>query len=91
MKIVIFTFTQMLLALFVNAQERKLKTIQPSMMELMMFEVKLNPSDTIFNNVNFDHLPVKGYPFFTAVPGKAFYTIEQRDSILQKIDDLFYE
>ena len=91
MKRVIFTISLMLLALFVNAQERKLKAIQPNMMELMMFEVKLNPSDTIFNNVNFDYLPVKGFPFFTAVPSKSFYTIEQRDSILKKIDELFYE
>ncbi len=91
MKIVILSNTLLLLSLFVNAQERKLKAMQPNMMELMMFEVKLNPSDTIFNNVNFDHLPVKGFPFFTAVPGKEFYTIEQRDSIIKKIDDLFYE
>ena len=91
MKIVIMSIAFLLPALFANAQERKLKTIQPNMMELMMFEVKLNPSDTIFNNVNFDYLPVKGFPFFTAVLGKEFYTLEQRDSIIKKIDDLFYE
>ena len=61
------------------------------MIELTRFEIRLNPNDTIFNNVNFDYLPVKGFPFFTADPRKDFYTIEQRDSVMKKIDEMFFE
>ena len=73
------------------AQERKLKERQPNVIELTMFDIRLHPNDTMFNNVKFDHLPVKGFPFFTADPRKEFYTIEQRDSVMKRIDDMFFE
>ena len=57
----------------------------------MMFQVQLNPSDTIFNSVDFDYLPVKGFPLFTANPFVKHYTIQERDSILRRIDELFFE
>ena len=75
----------------VTAQERVLKDPQPNMMQLMQFEIKLNPNDTIFNNVDFSYLPVKGFPFYTASYKQPLYTIEQRDSITARIDDLFFE
>jgi len=73
------------------AQERKLKARQPGVIELTHFEIRLHPNDTMFNSVSFDHLPVKGFPFFTADPRKDFYTVEQRDSVLRRIDDMFFE
>jgi len=73
------------------SQERKLKERQPNVIELTMFEIRLHPNDTMFNNVSFDHLPVKGFPFFTADPRKDFYTIEQRDSVLRLIENMFFE
>jgi hypothetical protein len=73
------------------SQPRMLKKQQPSAVQLMMFEIRLNPNDTVFNSVDFSYLPVKGYPFFTADPRKEFYTIQQRDSILRKLDELFFE
>ena len=73
------------------AQERKLKSRQPGVIELTHFEIRLHPNDTIFNNVSFDHLPVKGFPFFTADPRKDFYTVEQRDSVLRRVDEMFFE
>lgn len=73
------------------AQERKLKARQPGVIELTMFEIRLHPNDTMFNQVSFDHLPVRGFPFFTADPRKEFYTVEQRDSVLFIIDALFFE
>jgi hypothetical protein len=73
------------------AQERKLKARQPNVIELTHFDIRLHPNDTMFNNVKFDHLPVKGFPFFTADPRKDFYTIEQRDSVLRRIDEMFFE
>ena len=72
------------------AQQRKLKTPQPNMMQLMTVEIRLNPVDTIFNNFSFDYLPVKGYPYFTADPKKPFYTISQRDSVVSVIDGMFF-
>jgi hypothetical protein len=73
------------------AQERKLKERQPNVIELTMFDIRLHPNDTMFNNVKFDHLPVKGFPFFTADPRKDFYTVEQRDSVMRRIDEMFFE
>jgi hypothetical protein len=73
------------------SQERVLKNPHPSMMELMHFEIKLNPNDTIFNSVDFSYLPVKGFPFYTASYKQPYYTMEQRDSILKVIDDMFFE
>jgi hypothetical protein len=82
----------LMLAPFIShSQQRKLKARQPNMIELTLFEIRLNPNDTIFNNVCFDYLPVKGFPFFTADPRKDLYTIEQRDSVMRKIDDMFFE
>ena len=75
----------------VSAQERVLKNPQPNLMQLTQFVIKLNPNDTIFNNVDFSHLPVKGFPFYTATYKQSYYTIEQRDSIIAKIDDMFFE
>ena len=75
----------------VSAQERVLKDPQPNLMQLTHFVIKLNPNDTIFNNVDFSHLPVKGFPFYTATYKQPHYTIEQRDSIIAKIDDMFFE
>jgi hypothetical protein len=37
-----------------------------------------NPNDTIFNNISFDYLHVKGFSFFTSDTRIDFYTIEQR-------------
>jgi hypothetical protein len=74
-----------------SAQERVLKNPQPNLMQLTHFVIKLNPNDTIFNSVDFSHLPVKGFPFYTASYKLPFYTVEQRDSILKKIDELFFE
>lgn len=87
----IILLTMLLVPITLIAQEHKLKARQPSVIELTMFEIRLHPNDTMFNQVNFDHLPVRGFPFFTADPGKEFYTVEQRDSVLRKIDDLFFE
>jgi hypothetical protein len=42
-------------------------------------------------NIDFSHLPVKGFPFYTASYKQPFYTIEQRDSVLKRIDELFFE
>ena len=81
----------LMLPLFAYSQNRKLKERQPTMIELMQVEIRLHPDDTMFNNVKFDHLPVKGFPFFTADARKDFYTKEQRDSVLRKIDALFFE
>jgi hypothetical protein len=75
----------------VSAQERVLKDPQPNLMQLTHFVIKLNPNDTIFNSVDFSHLPVKGFPFYTATYKQPFYTVEQRDSILMKIDEMFFE
>lgn len=80
-----------LIPLISHSQERKLKPRQPSVIELTMFEIRLHPNDTMFNQVSFDHLPVKGFPFFTADPRRDFYAVEQRDSVMRKIDDLFFE
>lgn len=73
------------------AQERVLKKQQPSMMQLMLFEIKLNPKDTSFASVDFSHLPIKGYPFFTADYSQEFYNAAQRDSIIRKVDAMFFE
>ena len=87
-----FLFILLLLSpVLVFAQQRKLKSPQPNLAQLMMVEIRLNPADTIFNHFSFDYLPVKGYPYFTADPKKPFYTIAQRDSIVRKIDELFFE
>jgi hypothetical protein len=80
-----------LIAGSVSAQERVLKDPQPNIMQLTHFVIKLNPNDTIFNSVDFSHLPVKGFPFYTASYKQPLYTVEQRDSILRKIDGMFFE
>jgi hypothetical protein len=79
------------LPLSLYAQQRELKAIQPSLAELMMFEIRLNPADTIFSYYDFSYLPVKGFPLFTADPSMPFYTVAQRDSIVRKLDGLFFE
>jgi hypothetical protein len=72
-------------------QERKLKDNQPTMIELMMVVIPINPYDTVLQPSNFSHLPIKGFPFFTADPSIPFYTIAQRDSIIRKVDGMFFE
>lgn len=81
----------LLVPLISHSQDRKLKPRQPSIIELTMYEIRLHPNDTMFNQVSFDHLPVRGFPFYTADPGKEFYTVEQRDSVIRRIDDMFFE
>jgi hypothetical protein len=73
------------------AQDRVLKTKQPTKSQLVLFIIPLNPNDTIFNSVDFSYLPVKGFPYFTTDDDRPFYTITQRDSIIRKVDELFYE
>ena len=73
------------------AQERTLKENQPSLAQLMLFEIKLNPHDTMFRSVDFSYLPLKGFPYFFADPNQSFYTVAQRDSIIRKVDGMFFE
>jgi hypothetical protein len=77
--------------IFGFTQTRKLKNPQPGVAQLMHFQIRLNPNDTIFDNVDFSYLPVKGFPFFTADYKVPFYSITQRDSIVKKVDLLFFE
>lgn len=88
---ILFVIGLLLLTSAAFAQERVLKDPQPSMFELTQFQIKLNPNDTMFNNVDFSHLPVKGFPFYTATYKQPYYTVEQRDSIISRIDKLFFE
>jgi hypothetical protein len=73
------------------AQDRKLKENQPSITELLLFEIRLNPNDTVFRSVDFSHLPLKGFPYFIADYNQPFYSSSQRDSIIRKVDELFFE
>lgn len=74
-----------------HAQDRVLKNPQPGLIELTQFQIKIQPGDTMFNNVDFSYLPVKGFPLFTASPNQPFYTVEQRDSIIRLVDSFFFE
>ena len=76
---------------FCQAQERKLKEVQPTPQQLMLFVIPLNPADTIFSDVDFSYLPVKGFPYFIVDYKTQFYTITQRDSIIRKVDAMFFE
>jgi hypothetical protein len=80
-----------LISVAIFAQERKLKYPQPGVALLMHFQIRLNPNDTIFNNVDFSYLPVKNFPFFTADPKIPMLTIHQRDSVIRRVDALFFE
>jgi len=73
------------------AQDRVLKNPQPGLIELTQFQILIQPGDTMFNNVDFSYLPIKGFPIYTASPNQPFYTIEQRDSIIKIIDAFFFE
>ena len=79
------------LPLISYSQRRIVRVPPPTSNELMMFQIQLNPSDTIFNSVDFSYLPVKAFPLFTANPSVNHYTIQERDSILRRIDELFFE
>lgn len=73
------------------SQDRKLKSEQPSMAQLMLLQVRLNPADTMLSYKNFSHLPVKHFPKFIADESQPIYSISQRDSIIRKVDELFFE
>jgi len=90
MKISLF-FITVFLPLMALSQDRNLKERQPNVIELTQFEIRLHPNDTMFNSISFEHLPVKGFPFFTADSRKDFYTVEERDSVLRRIDDMFFD
>jgi hypothetical protein len=91
MKIFLLVLFGCLISSTTFAQDRKLKENQTSLAQLMLFEIKLNPNDTMFNSVDFSYLPLKGFPYFLADPNQSFYTVAQRDSIIRKVDGMFFE
>ena len=75
----------------VNAQNRILKGKQPTMTQIMLVQIPVHPADTGLTFRHFEHLPVKHFPYFIADERQRFYSIAQRDSIIRKVDEMFFE
>ena len=73
------------------AQERILKAEQPGIVQLSLTMIPLHPNDTNLSYKDFEHLPVKFFPYFIIDSNQKFYSTEERDSIIGRIELMFYD